>query len=125
MARCAGITRAGTACKGIPIDDSEYCYVHHPDHAEERRQHGSKGGRRGGRGRPRGEITNIKTQLQDLADGVLDESVDRANAAVVNQLLNTLLRAIALELQVKEQQEFAERLEGLEAALAQKGNRYG
>jgi len=126
MARCAGITRAGTACKGIPIDGSQWCYAHHPDRIEERKQHGSKGGRRAGRGRPQVELSAIKTQLEDLADGVLDGSVDRANASTANQIFNTVLRCIALELQVKEQQEFAERLEALEAALVQrKGKPYG
>jgi hypothetical protein len=126
MARCAGITKEGTACKGIPIADSGYCYVHHPDHAEERRRHGSRGGKRGGRGRPQVQITSIKTQLQELADGVLDGSVDRADGAVASQILNVLLRAITVELQVREQQEFAQRLESLEEALTQrKDRRYG
>jgi hypothetical protein len=35
MTKCSGITQAGTACKGIPIEGSQWCYVHHPDHAEE------------------------------------------------------------------------------------------
>ncbi len=34
MIKCSGITQAGTACKGTPIDGSQWCYVHHPDHAE-------------------------------------------------------------------------------------------
>ena len=50
MTKCSGITQAGTACKGTPIDGSQWCYVHHPDHADERRRHGSKGGKRGGVG---------------------------------------------------------------------------
>jgi len=37
------LTQAGAACKSIPIGDSGYCYVHHPDHAEERRRHGARG----------------------------------------------------------------------------------
>ena len=89
MARCSGITQAGTACKGIPIDGSGYCYVHHPDHAEDRRRHGAKGGKLGGRGRPQVEVNGVKTQLQDLVDGVLTGRVERADAAVVSQILNT------------------------------------
>src|SRR4028119_1982037 len=56
MAKCSGITRSGTACKGTPIGGSQWCYVHHPDHAEERRRHGARGGKRGGRGRPPPEL---------------------------------------------------------------------
>jgi hypothetical protein len=47
LAKCSAITQAGTACKGTPMDGSSYCYVHHPDHADERRRHGAKGGKRG------------------------------------------------------------------------------
>jgi hypothetical protein len=50
LAKCAAITQAGAACKGIPIDASGYCYAHHPDYTDERRRYGSKGGKRGGAG---------------------------------------------------------------------------
>ncbi len=116
MARCAGITQANTACKGMPIDGSQWCYVHHPENAEERRRHGSRGGKRGGRGRPQLELTSIKTQLQDLADSVLAGETERSSAAVVSQILNVYLRAVTVELQVKEQLELTARLEALEEA---------
>ena len=119
MAKCSGITLSGEACKGKPFDNSQWCYYHHPDYVEERKRHGSKGGKRGGRGRPQVELSNIKTQLQDLADGVLDGSVDRANASVAGQLLNIILRAVTVELQVREQLELIERLEALEEAIQQ------
>jgi hypothetical protein len=114
LPRCAAITPAGAACKNRPIDGSDYCYSHHPDRAQERRQHGQKGGRLGGRGRPRAEITHIKTQLQGLADSVLEGSVARADAAVAGQVLNILLGAIKIELQIKEQAEHDERITALE-----------
>ena len=82
MTKCSGITQAGTACKGIPIEGSQWCYVHHPDHAEERRRHGSKGGKRGGRGRPQAELSDIKRRLSDLADDVLEGRQDKGVAAV-------------------------------------------
>jgi len=63
------------------------------------------------------ELGYIKTQLQDLADQVLEGSVQRADAAVVGQLLNIVIRAITTELQVREQEELLGRLESLEAAL--------
>jgi hypothetical protein len=120
MSRCAGITRAGTACKGKPIDGSEWCYYHPPDHVEERKRHGSKGGKRGGRGRPKVDVGAIKQQLQGLADGVLDGSVGRAEAAVASQILNVLLRAITVELQIKEQAEHDERITALEEKARQR-----
>jgi hypothetical protein len=127
LAKCSGITQAGTACRGIPMDGSSYCYVHDPDHAEERRRHGAKGGKRGGRGRPTSELADIKSRLSDLATDVLEDKVDRGAAAVAGQLLNTYIRAVSVELKAREQLELIERLEALEDALEhrQGGKRWG
>jgi hypothetical protein len=59
----------------------------------------------------------IKTRLSDLADDVLEGSVDKGAAAVAGQLLNTYLRAVAVELKAREQLELVERLEALEQAV--------
>jgi len=67
----------------------------------------------------------LKTQLQDLADDVLDGSINRADGATVSQILNVLLRAITTELQVKEQMELIERLEALEQGLEAQKRPYG
>jgi hypothetical protein len=123
MTKCSGITQAGTACKGIPIEGSQWCYVHHPDHAEERRRHGSKGGKRGGRGRPQAGLSDIKRRLSELADDVLEGRQDKAVAAVASQVLNVLLRAISVETKLKEQFELVERLESLEESLEQSRGR--
>ena len=118
MAKCAAITQAGTACKGIPIDASGYCYAHHPDYTDERRRHGSRGGKRGGRGRPQAELHEIKTLLADLTARVLKEEgaepLETGPAAVANQLINTRLRAIEQERRLKETEELEERIEDLE-----------
>jgi hypothetical protein len=123
--KCTAITRGGTRCKGTAIDSSGYCYAHHPDRATDRQRAAHKGGKRGGRGRKQVELSSIKTQLQDLADGVLDGSINRADGATVSQILNVLLRAITTELQVKEQMELIERLEALEQGLEAQKRPYG
>jgi hypothetical protein len=123
MRVCSGIKADGTRCKAQPMRDSEYCLNHDPSRAEENRRRSSKGGKRGGRGRPRVEVTNVKRQLQELADAVRDNEINRADAAVVSQILNVLLRAITIEAQLREQEEFAQRLEALEAALAHRKGR--
>jgi hypothetical protein len=120
MTKCSGITQAGTACKGIPIDGSQWCYVHHPDRTNERRRHGSKGGKRGGRGRPQGELSDIKRRLSDLADDVLEGRQDKGVAAVGSQVLNVYLRAVSVELKAREQLELIERMEAIEEALEQR-----
>jgi hypothetical protein len=123
MAKCSGITQAGTACRGIPIEGSSYCYVHHPDHADERRRHGSKGGRRGGRGRPQTEINAAKEKLWQLAEDTLEGNVDKGTAAVVAQVLNVYLKACAVGLDAQERLELLPRLEELEALVAARKER--
>jgi hypothetical protein len=72
------------------------------------------------------ELAEVKSNLRGLAGNVLKGTTDRQDAAVVGQLLNTVIRAISVELKAKEQLELVERLEMLEEALEQKGgHRYG
>jgi len=63
----------------------------------------------------------------ELTDAVLDGTQNRASAAVAGQLLNTLIRAVGVELRVREQLDLIGRLEELEAALERqsKGRGYG
>jgi hypothetical protein len=126
LTKCSGITRSGERCKGVAIDSSGLCYAHSPDHAEERRRHGSRGGKRGGRGRPMVEVSNIKHRLEELAEDVLAGRKDRQDAAVAGQLYNYALRAVSVGLKAKEVEEIEGRLEELEALLAEKkGDRRG
>ncbi len=123
MTKCTAITQGGSRCKGIAIDSSGYCHAHHPDRAEQRSQAARKGGQRGGRGRPQVELGDIKERLKRLANGVLLGKIDRADAAVVGQLYNTLVRCISVELKAREQMELIERLEQLEAVLERQNER--
>jgi hypothetical protein len=125
MAKCSGITQAGTACKGIPIEGSAWCYVHDPDHAEERRRHGSRGGKRGGRGRPQAELADIKDRLRVMVEDVHNGTMDRADAAVCGQLYNTLIRVVGVELKVRETEELERRMEELETLLERQKNGRG
>ncbi len=125
MTKCSGITQAGTACKGTPIDGSQWCYVHHPDHAEERRRHGSKGGKRGGRGRPSVELARLQARFEELAEKVLSGEVERGVGAVVGQLLNGARACVRGGLAAREQEELIARMEQLEEALEAKERRYG
>ena len=121
MARCSGIRADGGRCGAQAIRSSEYCVNHHPDYEDARRRRNSKGGKRGGRGRPQAELGDIKRRLSTLADDVLEGSVDKGVAAVASQILNVYLRAVSVELKVKEQLEIIERLEVLEEDLGHKG----
>jgi hypothetical protein len=127
LVKCSGITQAGSACKGIPIDGSQWCYAHHPDRAKERRRHGSKGGRRGGRGRPIAELGALRDENAEIRRRLLEGELLPNVAAVAVQSINTDIRAVGAAMKAKEQEELVERLEGLEEALEQrKGERrYG
>ena len=127
MALCSGIRADGGRCGAQAMRNSAYCIGHDPGQAEARRRRASKGGKRGGRGRPQAELSDIKRRLSELADEVLEGRQDKAVAAVVSQVLNVYLRAVSVELKVREQTELIERLEALEEALVQRKNerRYG
>jgi hypothetical protein len=127
LAKCSGITQAGAACRGIPIDGSAHCYAHHPDRIEERRRYGSKGGKRGGRGRPIAELGALRDENAEIRRRLLKGELLPNVAAVAVQSINTDIRAVGAAMKAREQEELVERLEGIEEALEQrKGERrYG
>ncbi len=123
MAKCTGITGAGERCRAIAITGSDYCHAHHPDRAEARRRSARKGGQRGGRGRPMAELHSIRDRLETLAEDVLEGRVDRGKAAVAGQLYNTLIRAVSVEMKVREVTELEQRLEELEDLMERQNKR--
>ncbi len=123
MAKCAGITQAGTACKGIPIDGSGWCYVHHPDSTAERRRHGSKGGKRGGRGRPVAELGALRVENAEIRERLLEGELLPGVAAVAIQSINTDIRAVSAALKAREQEELEARLGELEQLIAARKDR--
>jgi hypothetical protein len=116
---CAAITRGGTRCTQSVSAGLTYCHHHDPTRAEERRRAAS----RAGKSKPSREIRDLKKQLQDLAADVLAGRVERGNAVVVNQILNTRARLIELERKVKETEELEERLAVIEQSQEQRGGK--
>ena len=121
--QCSGIKRDGGRCTAVVNGSLEYCYQHDPERAEERRRNAS----RAGKSSPSRELVGIKRRLSKLAEDVLEGSVERGDGAVVSQILNVYLRALSVELKVKEVTELEERLEELEASLDRqnRGRSYG
>ncbi len=117
MARCVGYKRDGGRCTAIVKPSNEYCYQHDPARSEERRRNASKAGA----SKPNRELADIKRLVGGLVAGVLKGTTDRSDAAVCGQLLNTQIRAVAVELKVREQLELIERLEALEDASEHRG----
>ncbi len=116
---CRANKRNGSPCTAPASGADGYCWAHDPANAERRRRIAS----RGGRGRGGGELPDLKKQLKDLAADVLEGRVERGAAAVVNQLLNTVVRVVEQERKERELGELAERLEAMEEVL--KGRRTG
>ncbi len=106
------------------MPEAEWCYSHHPDHAEDRRRRASRAGKTGGRGRPATELRDVKALCEDLTDRVLAGSLLPGPAAVANQLINTRLRAIEQERKNKEADELEARIEALEQER-EGGRRWG
>lgn len=119
MLQCAGIKRDGGRCAVVVGPGKGHCYAHDPDRETERKRNASRGGRsKGG-----GELAALKKQARDLAADVLAGEVLTGRAAVVNQIFNTLIRAIEQERKNYETGELAERLEAMEEVL--KGRKTG
>jgi len=119
MPQCAGIKRNGGRCEVVVSGQQTYCYHHDPATAEKRKRVASKGGK----SKPNTELAGIKARLSDLAEAVLAGEVDRANAAVAGQLLNTVIRVVGVELKVREQLELIERVEELEEIVERQNKR--
>jgi len=110
VAQCTAIKRNGDRCTLPAVGKQGVCWAHDPQHAEQRRRRAS----RGGRGKAGREVRDLKKQLQDLAQDVLEGRVDRSDAVVVNQILNTRARLIELERRIREQEELEARIQALE-----------
>jgi hypothetical protein len=110
---CTANKRDGRPCTLPSYGSSDLCWAHSPETAERRR----RGQSRGGRGKPTKELVSIKQRLSDLASDVLEGKVEKGKAAVASQILNTYIRAVAVELKAVEQLELIARLEELEQYL--------
>jgi hypothetical protein len=121
MSICAANKRDGTPCTLSAQPGNTYCWAHAPENAEHRKRTASKAGG----ARANGEIGIIKRRLREVAEGVLDGSIDKGKGSVSFQGFGLLLRAIEVERKVREQEEILERIEQLEQAQQKGGSRWG
>jgi hypothetical protein len=119
MPLCTGIKREGGRCAVVVGESRTYCYHHDPATAEKRKRVASKGGK----SKPNKELADIKRLISGLVVGVLKGATDRADAAVCGQLLNTQIRAVGVELKVREQMDLIERVEELEEIVERQNKR--
>jgi hypothetical protein len=116
MARCAANKPDGSPCERIVSASQRHCFAHDPSKAAERSRYAS----RAGRSKPSRELTEVKKRLRELADDVMAGRADRGDAAVAGQLYGTYIRAVSVEVKLKEVLELEERIEILEEAKAQR-----
>ena len=119
MITCAASKPDGTPCERIVGASQKYCYAHDPYHQQARSRAASKAAR----SKPNRELSALKEQLFTLYEDVREGRIEPKVGAVVNQVLNTRLRVVALERDIREQEELAERIEALEHQSAEEKSR--
>ena len=113
MTLCRATKANGEPCTQAANGPQGFCWAHDPANRDKRRRMASKAARC----KPNRELSSIKAFLEDLTDRVLSGVLPTGQAAVVNQLVNTRLRAIEQERKMRELEDIAERLEALEGVL--------
>ena len=108
--QCTGITRDEQRCTRTVSGPRGYCWLHDPEHAEERSRYASVGGR----AKPSSEVRQLKEELRSLREDVLSGEVERNDAAVVIQIPRVLKDLIELERRIRETEEFEARLATIE-----------
>jgi hypothetical protein len=116
MPRCAGKKRDGSRCTTIVTTESGFCYQHDPGRAAERQRNARKAARGP---RTTAELRALKEDLRTLIADVRAGRLDRNAAAVIIQAMNTMLRAIALEREVKETEVLAAEIAELKREYAE------
>ena len=117
MSVCGFIKASGDRCRAQAMKGSQWCYVHDPALEEKRQRNNSKGGRRGGKGRPSTVLARLQARLEELAEMVINDEIDRSVASTAGQLLNYSGAQMRHFLAARESEDLEERLEELEEAL--------
>ncbi len=105
MAICAGTKRDGTPCTANPIPGQRWCYHHHPDYAEERKQSATRAAtlKHSSVGK---ELREIRELILELLGVLLSDQLPvrvRKELQSVVQLLQCFLRAAELEMRAAEE----------------------
>lgn len=110
---CTATTQYGRKCQKPPQPGKEVCWSHDPENAEARKRLARAGGV-AVHSPVAFEIQELKEELRGLATDVKEGKLAPAHGTVLNQLFNTILRAIAEERKVRETEELEERIARLE-----------
>ena len=122
--RCTAIKRDGSRCAKDAEPGKDRCWSHDPANEEERRRIASRGGKASTtvlaerRGPAAQEIRELKDELRTLARNVKEGEVPPPVGTTLNQIYNTLLRAMDQERRTRETGELEARLAALEERAA-------
>jgi hypothetical protein len=122
--RCTAIKQDGSRCSKETEPGKDLCWSHNPANEEERRRIASRGGKASTavlaerRGPAAQEIRELKDELRTLARDVKEGEVPPPVGTALNQIYNTLLRAMDQERRTREAGELEERLAALEERAA-------
>jgi hypothetical protein len=123
-ARCTAIKKDGSRCSKEAEPGKDRCWSHDPANEEERRRIASRGGKASTavlaerRGPAAQEIRDLKEELRSLARDVKEGEVPPPVGTALNQIYNTLLRAMDQERRTRETGELESRLAALEERAA-------
>jgi len=96
--QCKGKNKEGLPCQKAAQYDEDLCWSHNPNNHAERVRTAS----RGGRGHVNREARDARAYLRALRDEVRDGTCPPNVGAVVNQVVNTMLRSIEVERKLEE-----------------------
>jgi hypothetical protein len=122
--RCTAIKKDGSRCAKDAEPGKHRCWSHDPANEEERRRIAARGGRASTavlaerRGPAAQEIRELKDELRTLAKDVKEGEVPPPVGTALNQIYNTLLRAMDQERRTRETGELEARLAALEERAA-------
>ena len=114
---CKGQTKSGEPCKGWCVGGSDYCFAHHPDLAEQRREARVRGGKNRRVKSPEGmrvETVGDVMGVLNLALDMIFKDGDVGSARGVGYLANVMLAAL-------ESGQLEERIKALEVEIKKLG----
>ncbi len=96
--QCKGTNQAGLPCQKAAQHAEDLCWSHNPNNHTTRVRTAS----RGGRGHVNTEAREAREYLRQLRDDVRSGACPPGVGAVVNQVVNTMLRSIEVERKLEE-----------------------
>lgn len=117
--QCAFHSPSGEPCRAAPLHDSQFCWVHSPEHAQEAQEARRLGGQRRKRevtllGAYELEAVNTTSGIQRVLEIATLETLAMENSIPRNRTLGYLMQ---VELKAMEASDTEERLAALEKAV--------